>query len=222
MADEENPTTPPLPQEPVEGGAGAVGETAQVPPVAKAFICSRCRKGKLDPTGLRMGDWMACPDCGHRTKVTLEHTMGEERASRRQKTKKTFEEMDEEEKAEFLAKKSAVERFFFFVKYKLGPKGIIILYLSLIVAVAALIIGSKLASGDYVFKSVQWWVVLLWIVGGAAVGIGAHFGYVSLMYYYKKNIAPKTAGGPRGSRRMSTRRRSSSVRKKRDSEEEDS
>ncbi|MHC4915236.1 MAG: hypothetical protein ACYTGB_07070 [Planctomycetota bacterium] len=221
MADEENPTTPPLPQEPVGDAEEAVGETAQVAPVAKAFICSRCRKGKLDPTGLKMGDWMACPDCGHRTKVTLEHTMGEERASRRQKTKKTFEEMDDEEKAEFLAKKTPVERFFFFVKYKLGPKGIVILYLSLIVVVAILIIGAKLASGEYELKTVKWWVVLLWIIGGAAVGIGAHFGYVSLMYYYKKNIAPKTAGGPRGSRRMSTRRRSSSVRKKRASEDDD-
>ncbi len=220
MADEENPTTPPLPQEPVEGGAGAVGETAQVPPVAKAFICSRCRKGKLDPTGLGMGDWMACPDCGHRTKVTLEHTMGEERASRRQKTKKTFEEMDEEEKAEFLAKKSAVERFFFFLKYKLGPKGMVALYLGVVVLAGVGTIVYKVVCEGMEFNWPPWWVWPLTVIGAGLLGVVAHFAYVSLMHYYKKNIAPKTAGGPRGSRRMSTRRRSSSVRKKRASEDE--
>jgi len=74
--------------------------------------------------------------------------MGEERASRRQKIKKTFDDMSEEEKAAFLAEKGAAERFYYFLRYKLGPRGMVLLYLAFIVVVATLIIGTKLASGD--------------------------------------------------------------------------
>jgi hypothetical protein len=216
MAEDENPKTPVVPHEPVGDGEVPPGqETVNIPPVAKAFICSWCRKGKLDPAGLRIGEMMACPDCGRETKVTLEHVMGEERASRRQQAKKTFEEMSDEERAEFLAKKTALEKIIIFVRYKLGPKGIVIIYLTLLVLIATLIIGAKVASGEWEFQKVSWWKVILWIVSGAVVGVAAHFGYVTLMYYYKKNIAPKTAGGPRGSsRRGSVRRRSISTRRK--------
>ncbi len=209
MSDEENPKTPTVPHEAVDGPAGR--ETVEIPPVAKSFICTRCRKGKLDPTGLKIGDWMVCPDCGHRTKVTLEHVMGEERASRRQQAKKTFEDMNEEEKAEFLAKKSGLEKFLIFVKYKLGPKGVVIIYLGVIVLFAALIITTKVLSGEWEFKEVVWWKVILWLVGGAAIGVAGHFGYVTLMFYYRKNLADKNAGS---GRRGSVRRRSMSTRKR--------
>jgi len=216
MSDAEDSKTPSVPQQPVGGGAEppaeAAGETAPVAPVAKLFVCARCGKGRLSPAGLQIGSEMACPECGHRIKVTLEHLMGEERASRRQKVKKTFDEMSDEEKAEFLAGKSAVERFYYFLRYKLGPKGMIILYLAFIVTVGMLIIGTKLASGQYTMRSVSWWVVVLWIFGGAAVGVAGHFGYIAVLYYYKKHLAPK-GGGRSSTRRASVRRREGSSRK---------
>jgi hypothetical protein len=214
MSDQEDSPTPPLPEEPVPGGEGAAGETARAAPVAKAFVCSKCRKGKLDATGLRMGDWMACPECGHRTKVTLEHTMGEERASRRQKVKKTFEEMDEEERAAYLASKTPVERFFLFVRHKLGPKGVVSVYLGLVVLVGAGVIAYKVIVEGMTINWPPWWVWPLTLLGAALLGVGAHFGYVSLMYYYRKNIAPKTAGSETSSsRRIASRRRSSTRRR---------
>jgi DNA-directed RNA polymerase subunit RPC12/RpoP len=219
MDEAESPGTPPVPQEPVGDTGQASGETARLAPVAKVFICGRCRKGRFDPTGLQIGQEMACPECGHRVKVTLEHLMGEERASRRQKVKKTFEDMTEDEKAAFLAEKSSAERFYYFLRYKLGPKGMVILYLAFIVVVGMLIIGSKLASGQYTLRSVSWWVVVLWIVGGAAIGVAGHFGYIAIMYYYKQKFAPK-GGGRSGSRRTSVRRRQSSSRKEPSSDQE--
>jgi len=213
MDEAENPPTPPVPQEPVEGPGQPSGETARLAPVAKVFVCGRCRKGRFDPTGLQIGEEMACPECGHKVKVTLEHLMGEERASRRQKIKKTFEDMSEEEKAAFLAEKSSAERFYYFLRYKLGPKGMIILYLAFIVVVGMLIIGGKLASGQYTLRSVSWWVVVLWIVGGAAIGVVGHFSYIAIMYYYKKKFAANAGGGRSGARRTSVRRRASSSRK---------
>jgi DNA-directed RNA polymerase subunit RPC12/RpoP len=213
------PGTPGLPAgqgEPdVPGGPGSEPgqETVAGAAPVRAFVCARCHKGRLDPAGLKMGEAMACPECGARTKVTLEHLMGEERASRRQKIKKTFDDMSDEEKADFLAEKGAAERFYYFLRYKLGPRGMILLYLAFIVVVATLIIGQKLASGEYELRSVKWWVVVLWIVGGAAIGVAGHFGYIAAMYYYKKHIAPKNGGGRTGSRRASVRRRASSTRK---------
>lgn len=208
---------PPLPEfEEPAADESPGGETTSAPPVARAFICARCKKGRLDPTGLKMGQAMACPECGHRTRVTLEHTMGEERASRRQKVKKTFEEMTEEERADFLFEKNALEKLMIFIRFKLGPRGVVGLYLSLVVVAAAIIIGGKLASGDYEMQSVEWWVVVLWIIGGALAGVAGHFGYVTLLYYYKKKQAAKGGGG----RRSSVRRRSSSIRRKKPVEEE--
>jgi len=212
MSEEENPKTPVMPEEPVGGEPTDGQETVNVPPVARSFVCSKCGQGKLDPTGMKIGEWMACPECGHRAKVTLEHVMGEERASRRQQAKKVFEDMNDEEKAEFLAKKTALERGLLFVKHKLGPKGVVIIYLGLIVVVAGLIITSKVAAGEWEFKAVAWWTVVLWVVGGAAVGVAGHFGYVTLMYFYRKNIADKSGGS--GARRGSVRRRSASTRKR--------
>jgi len=222
MAEDESPKTPVVPREPVGGPAGL--ETVEIPPVAKSFVCARCRKGKLDPTGLKIGDWMACPDCGHRSKVTLEHVMGEERASRRAQAKKTFEDMDDEEKAEFLAGKNGLEKFIIFVKHKLGPKGVVIIYLTLVVLIAALVVGYNVAAGHWEFRGFAWWKVILWLGGGAAVGVAGHFGYVTLMYYYRKNLAEKSAGsGRRGSRRGahrgSVRRLPASSRRKPDANE---
>jgi DNA-directed RNA polymerase subunit RPC12/RpoP len=217
MSEEENSKTPVMPEEPVDGESPVGQETVNVPPVAKSFVCSKCGQGKLDPTGMKIGEWMACPECGHRAKVTLEHIMGEERASRRQQAKKVFEDMNDEEKAEYLAKKTALERFLLFVKHKLGPKGVIIIYLSLILLMAGLIITSKVATGEWEFKEVVWWKVVLWVVGGAAVGVAGHFGYVTLMYFYRKNITEKSGGS--GSRRGSVRRRSISTRKRPDEDE---
>ncbi len=229
--EEENSKTPVVPQEPVDeeeaaeaaalaealddlvGPDPVVGrETVNIPPVAKVFICARCKSGKLDPTGLKMGDAMACPECGHLTKVTLEHLMGEARASRRQQAKKAFEEMDDEEKAEFLASKTGLEKLIIFVRYRLGAKGSAAIYLGLVVVVAALVITYLLVFGNYEMRSVSIWVVVGTVVGAAVFGVAAHFAYVTLMFHYKKMLNSK--GGGSGSRRTSARRRRSSIRTK--------
>ncbi len=219
--EEENPKTPVVPEEPVDGEEAAdVGsDTASLPPVAKAFICARCKKGKLDPAGLSMGEAMACPDCGHLTNVTLEHLMGEARASQRQRAKKAFGEMSDEEKADYLATKTALEKFVIFVRFKLGAKGVAGIYLGLLVVVTALIVAYLLLFGGYHMRSVSIWTVIGTIVGAAVVGVVAHFGYVALMYHYKKMQNAK--GDSSASRRASTRRRRSSIRRKKSVDEEE-
>lgn len=222
--EEENPKTPVVPEEPVDGEEAAeVGEvgsdTASLPPVAKAFICTRCKKGRLDPVGLKMGEAMACPDCGHLTNVTLEHLMGEARASQRQRAKKPFSEMNDEEKADYLATKTALEKFIIFVRHKLGARGVVGIYLGLMVVITALIVTYLLLFGGYHMRSVSMWTVIGTIVGAAVVGVVAHFGYVALMYHYKKMRASK--GDSSASRRASTRRRRSSIRREKSVDEEE-
>ena len=219
--EEENPKTPVAPEEPVDGEkAGDVGsDTASLPPVAKAFICTRCKKGRLDPVGLKMGEAMACPDCGHLTNVTLEHLMGEARASQRQRGRKPFSEMSDEEKADYLATKTALEKFVIFVRHKLGAKGVAGIYLGLVVVITGLIVTYLLVFGGYHMRSVSMWTVIGTIVGAAVVGVVAHFAYVALMYHYKKMRASK--GDSSASRRASTRRRRSSIRRKKSVDEEE-
>jgi hypothetical protein len=199
-------------EEEAQGGPPEIdpgSPTGQAAPVARAFLCRRCRRGRLDPAGLSLGENMTCPECGALAQVTLEHVMGEERATRREKARKTFEEMTDEEKAEYLAGKGALERLLIFVRHRLGPKGMAALYLGLLVVVVLGVIFAKLSSGGYRLRAVSWWVVVLWIVGGALAGVIGHFSYVTIMYHYKKHLAQQ-GQGRLGSRRLSARRSSRS------------
>lgn len=196
-------TPEPPPELQPETGEGAPAPAP--PPVPRAFVCPACRKGRLDPAGKRLGQDMTCPACGRRTKVALEHLMGEERASRRERAKKPFDEMSDEEKAEFLAKKSGLERFYFFLRHRLGPRGMVVAYLVLVVLVVAILISPGLLSGRLYLKKIAWYWWLVALVAGAALGVAGHFGYVALRFYWKKRRAASEAADP--SRRRSGRLR---------------
>jgi len=197
---------PEVPQVPPEGAPA---------PAARAFLCWSCHKGKLDPAGKQLGEDMACPACGKTTKVTLEHVMGEEAAARRQKAKETakkdFDELSPEEKLQLIGKKSGFEQLWYFLKYQLGPRGMVALYLVALVLFAGAFMTYLLTIGGYEMQSVSPWTVVAVIVGGAVAGFVGWFVHGTVMYYYKKRKAQAGAAEGKGG---SARRRVSSVRSK--------
>jgi len=211
MSDAE-PSSPPVPPE----GQPVPEAAAGVPtPAARAFVCWSCRKGKLDPAGKQLGEDMICPLCGKATKVTLEHAMGEEAAARRQKAKETakkdFDQLSPEEKLELIAKKGGLEQLWYFLKFQLGPRGMVALYLVMVVLFAAALLTYLLTIGGYEMRSVSPWTVVAVIVGGAVAGFVGWFVHGTAMYYYKKKKAQAGAAEGKGG---SARRRVSSVRAK--------
>jgi hypothetical protein len=147
------------------------GGGQQSPTVARVFLCSRCKQGKLDPQGKSVGDLMSCPVCGRPEKVTLEHTMGEERAADRQRARLTFGEMNHIERQDYLARMFFPIRWFVIIRHKLGVKGVIVTYFILLACVVGLILLGVLLSDDYKFQKVKPSVVVVVIFGGAAIGV---------------------------------------------------
>jgi len=194
---------PEVPQVPPEGAPA---------PAARAFLCWSCHKGKLDPAGKQLGEDMACPACGKTTKVTLEHVMGEEAATRRQKAKeaakKDFDQLSPEEKLQLVGRKSGFEQLWYFLKFQLGPRGMVALYLVALVLFAGAFLTYLLIFTNLELRSVSPWTVVAVIAGGAAAGFVGWFVHGTAMYYYEKRKARAAAseGKP-----VSPRRRVNSV-----------
>jgi hypothetical protein len=207
----ENPLSPAAPEQPTGQAPGAA-------PVARALVCGHCHKGKLDPAGRRPGEEIRCPLCGKASKVTLEMTLGEERILERQKSreqaKRTFRELSDEEKLEFLARQSGVIQMYYYLQYQLGPRGMVAIYLGLFVLFGGLIITYLLTYGGMELRTEKLSVgtVLLWVLGGAFLGLVGWFVHTTVMFYYQKSKAAADAADPR--RGASSSRRTAAIRNK--------
>jgi hypothetical protein len=184
--------------------------------VLRALICPHCRKGRLDPTGKRPGEAVTCPACGGATKATLEMTLGAERLlqrqSQRDRSKRTFGELNEEEKLEFIGKQSTVQQMYYFLLLRLGPRGLIGVYLGLFVLFGGLILTYLLTFGGYTLRSVPWWVWPLAVLGGGLLGLVGWFVHGTVMHYYQKGKAAAAAADPRRSGASSRRAAATTVR----------
>lgn len=198
---------------PAEGEGAA--EALPPAPIPAIFLCRFCRKGRLDPGDRKPGEDMACPACGKLTKVTLEHTLGEERVSRRQKARQAqrvpFHQLPEDKQLEILAKKTGAEKYWYLLMYHLGPKGMVVLYLGIVVIAATAALAYALTLGGMEIKDHPWWYWLVYPLVGAAVGLAGFFGWVTFKHYRAK---AHSATADLRENRGSTRRRLSSVRTK--------
>ncbi len=191
----------------------ANGSSSTTQAVIRALVCAHCRKGRLDPAGKRPGEQVACPACGGLSKVTLEMTLGEEklleRQRNREKAKRTFAELSEEEKLEFIAKKGGVAQMYWFLQYRLGPKGMLGLYLGAFLLVAGLVLAYALTFGGMEIRAIAWYWWVLTIVGGGVLGFVGWFVHGTASHYYKKH---KAASGGDTRRTASARRNATTVR----------
>jgi hypothetical protein len=205
----ENPNAPEQPRKPQAEGAGSA------PPVARALVCGQCHKGKLDPAGKKPGEEIRCPLCGKSSKVTLEMTLGEERILDRQKSreqaKRTFQEMSDEEKLEFLARQGGITQIYYYLLYQLGPRGMVAVYLGLFVLFFGMFLTYLLTVAGYELRSVSAWTVVGVVAGGALMGLLGWFVHTTTTFYLKKKKAEKDAADPR--RGASSSRRTAAVRK---------
>jgi hypothetical protein len=199
---------------PDNSSANGNGAAPAPVPVLRALVCPHCRKGRLDPTGKRPGEPVTCPACGGATKATLEMTLGEERIlerqSRRDKAKRSFAELNAEEKLEFIGKQGFLPQMYYFLLYRLGPKGMLGLYLGLFLLFGGLFLTYQLTFGKKVLNTVPWWVWLLAVVGGGLLGLVGWFIHGTAMHYYQKHKAAAAAADPR--KGLSSRRTATTVR----------
>ena len=201
-----------------EGPPDQAPSAAGAAPVARVLVCGHCHKGKLDPAGRRPGQEVQCPLCGKASKVTLEMTLGEERILERQKSreqaKRTFRELSDEEKLEFLAKQSGIVQMYYYLLYQLGPRGMVALYLGLFVLFGGLfitylitVVGMELRT-----EKLSVWMVVSWVLGGAFLGLVGWFVHTTVMFYYQKSKAAANAADPR--RGAASSRRTTAIRNK--------
>jgi hypothetical protein len=213
---ENAPIPPPAPAPvPPPAGDAAPGAGAAV---ARGLVCSQCRKGRLDPAGKRPGEQILCPACGQPATVTLEMTLGQDRIIERQrnlsKALRSFSELSDEEKLEFIAGQDIFGRLFYVLQYELGPKGMKGLYLGLVVLYGGLMITYALTFGGMKLREIAWYWWLVTIGGGGFLGLLGWFVHGTAMHYYQKRQAAKEAANPRRSKAASARRNASTVRTK--------
>ncbi|HOX06309.1 MAG TPA: hypothetical protein PK280_07905 [Planctomycetota bacterium] len=206
MPENANPSGSGAPQ----GGAAPKTATSAV---LRALICPHCRKGRLDAAGKRPGEPVTCAVCGGVTKATLEMTLGEERIferqSRRDKAKRSFAELSDEEKIEFIAKQGALAQMYYYLLFRLGPKGMLGLYLGIFLLFGTLFMTYQLTFGQKTLDAAPWWVWVLAILGGGVLGFVGWFVHGTVMHYYQKRKAAAAAADPR--RAGASSRRSAAV-----------
>jgi hypothetical protein len=209
------PTPAPAPAPPPADGTGAGTGPA---PAARALVCAHCRKGRLDPAGKRPGEQIQCPACGKPVTVTLQMTLGEDRIIERQrnvaKALRSFGELSEEEKLEFIAGQDSFGQLFYFLQYQVGPKGMTGVYLGLVVLYGGLMITYALTYGGMKLREIAWYWWLVAVLGGGFLGVLGWFVHGTAMHYYQKHKAAKEAANPRRSKAASARRNASTVRTK--------
>lgn len=176
--------TPELP--PADRGPSA-DDAAPIPAI---FLCRFCRKGRLNPSGKKPGEEMACPACGKPIKVTLEHTLGEEHLARRQSAREAarvpFHALPEEKQLEILARKTGAGKCWYLLMYHLGPKGMVALYLGTLVMLVAALVSYRVVSrdpGEPWFQPHPWWYWLVAAGAGAGAGLLGFFGWVTFAHF---------------------------------------
>ena len=177
-------------------------------PIPAIFLCRSCRKGRLDAAGRKPGEDMTCPNCGKPTKVNLEHTLGEEHVAQRQKAREAarvpFHDLPEEKQLELLSRKTGVEKLWFRLMHRLGPKGMVVLYLGIVISLAAALIAYVVIVLGWRFKDHPWWYWLVAVGVGVGAGLAGFVGWVTFTYYRDKRCA---AAGAAKEQRASGRRR---------------
>jgi len=170
-------------------------------PVARALVCPGCRRGRLDPAGKRPGDSTTCPACGAAARVTLEMTLGGERIlqrqSQREMARRTFGELDDSEKLEFIGRQGAIRRIYYFLLYRLGPRGLTGLYLGCLALFAALFLTYLVRVKGVTISPAPWWVWLATVGGGGLIGALGWLIHTTAVHYYRKHRAAAAGASPR-------------------------